>query len=161
MRRTRPPESVTDPASGGIRWFKLYEDLEEFGDALAYPTRWNEQDHKWESSDVDAERRAVRATVEGYAAAANDIAPFWWNSWGRTWELLTVPGFLFIGKADAEIASGATGTVSVWTGTAGSETDSDENRDGYNRTGLAIGSGDWCLGMRINNQWYLEPWECA
>jgi hypothetical protein len=69
--------------------------------------------------------------------------------------------FMFIGKADAEIASGASGTVSVWTGTAGAETDSEENRDGYNRTGLAIGSGNWCLGMRINNQWYLEPWECA
>lgn len=68
---------------------------------------------------------------------------------------------VWIGKADSAIASGASGTVSIWTGTAGGEADSTFDLSGcYNRTGLQVDSGTWCRVMEINGQLYVEPWEC-
>jgi hypothetical protein len=65
-----------------------------------------------------------------------------------------------VGKADAAIASAASGTVSVWNGTAGSEADTGVNVTSYNRTGIEVGSGTWCKVISILGVLYVEPWEC-
>jgi len=66
----------------------------------------------------------------------------------------------YIGKTDSSISSAASGTVSVWTGTPGSESDSGDNITAYNRTSTTIGSGKWVKLSRVNGHWYMEPWEC-
>ena len=64
-----------------------------------------------------------------------------------------------LGKTDASHAKGASGTVSVWVGTAGSETDSTINVTAYNRF-AAVASGKWVHLTATNGQWYLDAAEC-
>lgn len=101
-----------------------------------------------------------RATALNRVADREGVAPR--TNGGRT--RYATPIFergVWIGKADAAIASGASGTVSIWTGTPGSETDSTENLTScFNRTGLDIDSGSWVRVMEINGHLYVEPWEC-
>lgn len=66
----------------------------------------------------------------------------------------------WIGKADSEIESGVGGTISVWAGEPGSETDTSENLEAFNRTGLTIDEDAWCKVTAINGHLYVEPWEC-
>jgi hypothetical protein len=67
----------------------------------------------------------------------------------------------WLGKADSAISAGSSGTISLWTGTAGSETDSGLNATSiYNRTSVDIPSGGWVHIMRVNGKFYCEPWSC-
>lgn len=67
----------------------------------------------------------------------------------------------FLGKADSAIAKGASGTVSLWAGTPGSESDSTVNQAScYNRT-ADIASGDWVVVSFMNDQPYVALLECA
>ena len=67
----------------------------------------------------------------------------------------------WIGKADGAINGGGnSGTVSVWEGPLGSETDTTFNLSVYNRTDGDIGSGDWCEVVLAHRQLYVVPWQC-
>lgn len=67
----------------------------------------------------------------------------------------------WLGKADSAINSGASGTVSLWTGTPGSESDSGSNATSvYNRTSVNIPSGGWVHIGRVNGKFYGTPWSC-
>ena len=66
---------------------------------------------------------------------------------------------LLIGKADADIAKGASGVVSVWMGEAGSEADTDWSLTAYNRS-EDVANGDWVSVTCVHGQWYLAPLEC-
>jgi hypothetical protein len=68
-------------------------------------------------------------------------------------------GFWLV-KPDANIASSASGTCSIWTGTAGSETDSTFNLTAYNRTGLQADLDQFAMAFEMNGQIYLVPWFC-
>ncbi len=60
-----------------------------------------------------------------------------------------------LGKPDAEIAAGTSGTVSVFHGTtAGSETDSGQNITAYNRSNVDIPETTW-----VHASWISEGWE--
>lgn len=63
------------------------------------------------------------------------------------------------GKADADIAKGASGTVSIWIGAGGSEADSTINITCYAR-GAAVSSGKIVKVEFINGVAYVLPWEC-
>lgn len=65
-----------------------------------------------------------------------------------------------LGKADSAISSGASGTISIYTGTPGSETDSTTNVTAFNRTSATIPSGGWAHVVTINGNRYAEPWSC-
>lgn len=67
----------------------------------------------------------------------------------------------WLGKTDAQITKGgATGTVSVWSGTPGSETDTTFNITGvYNRF-ATVGSGKWVIVRRLHRKPYLAQAEC-
>lgn len=66
----------------------------------------------------------------------------------------------YIGKADAGINKGASGTVSIWIGTPGSESDSTVNISScYNRT-ANISSGNWVTVQFINGHPYVAKLEC-
>jgi hypothetical protein len=67
----------------------------------------------------------------------------------------------WLGKADGDIDAAASGTISLWTGTPGSETDSTSNATSvYNRTSVDIPSGGWVHIIRVNGKFYCEPWSC-
>jgi hypothetical protein len=66
---------------------------------------------------------------------------------------------LLIGKADAAIANGASGTCSVWMGAAGSEADTTWNVTAFNRS-ADIAEGEWASITCVHGQWYLAPLEC-
>lgn len=79
------------------------------------------------------------------------------------WEMIPQPGYQqVIGKTDSAVSAGSSGTVSVWTGTPGSEADSSDNISSVrNRTGIDIASGDWVIVTYIGGNPYMEPWTCA
>lgn len=66
---------------------------------------------------------------------------------------------LLVGKADADISKGSSGTVSVYTGSAGSETDSGINVTA-SALGAAITSAKWVTVAVNENGYYVGPWEC-
>ncbi len=63
-----------------------------------------------------------------------------------------------LGKADADIAKGSSGTVSIY-GTS-SETDVTCNLT-CKALGAAITAAKWVTVENINGIWYVGPWECA
>ena len=65
-----------------------------------------------------------------------------------------------IGKPDADIAKGASGTVSVWSGEPGSETDTGENLTGYAKA-RAVTAGKFVVltQPRGVSGWYVDCWE--
>jgi len=70
------------------------------------------------------------------------------------------PVAAYLGKADGAIAVAASGTVDIWIGTAGSETNSTVEITGcYNRT-TAIASGDWVTVTYLNGQPYVALLTC-
>lgn len=63
-------------------------------------------------------------------------------------------------KTDAAHAKGATGTVSIYSGTKGSETDTGENIEGvYNRF-ADLATGKWALAFPVDSGWELWAGEC-
>lgn len=64
-----------------------------------------------------------------------------------------------IGKPDADIAKGSTGTVSVWMGASGSEAVTE-----YDITcralGAAVTGSKYAVLFFRNGVWYVGPWEC-
>ena len=65
------------------------------------------------------------------------------------------PTRLIVGKADSAISKSTTGTISVYSGTRGSETDTTKNITAYNRM-ADIASGAWVLCEW--SDWYAN-WE--
>lgn len=73
---------------------------------------------------------------------------------------LTLYEPLMLGKPDADIAKGDTGTVSVWEGRAGSR--SDQGRDvEATATGAALTAGKWVFLTWIEDDWEVSPYECG
>jgi hypothetical protein len=66
----------------------------------------------------------------------------------------------WLGKTDASHAKGATGTVSVWSGTPGSETDTTFNITSVYNRGISAGSGKWVGVARLHRKPYLTWIEC-
>ena len=64
-----------------------------------------------------------------------------------------------IGKTDSSIAKNASGTVSIYSGTAGSETDTAESVTAFNKF-ANVGSGKWVMCTLIGSVWYLSAAEC-
>lgn len=63
-------------------------------------------------------------------------------------------------KTDAAIAKGTSGTVSVYSGPPGSETDTGRNVTAFNRF-ANVGSGKWVLVVTIAGRRYLSAAECG
>lgn len=64
-----------------------------------------------------------------------------------------------LGKTDSSHAKGASGTVSIWTGTPGSETDSGVNVTAFNKF-ANIASDKWVWIDHNGFGWYLTAGEC-
>ena len=63
------------------------------------------------------------------------------------------------GKTDAEHAKGASGVVSIYSGTKGSETDTNRNVTAYNTFGT-IAISKWVFVEWIDGGWELYAAEC-
>ncbi len=65
-----------------------------------------------------------------------------------------------LGKTDSSINKGASGTVSIWDGPEGSESDTGNNVTGvYNRF-ANVGSGKWVIVIFFRGKKYLIGAEC-
>lgn len=73
---------------------------------------------------------------------------------GNGWYVASDCPACLLGKTDAAVAEGASVTVSVWGGTAGSETDTTANVTAWNRLS-AIASGSWVLLLRVHSTWQI------
>lgn len=63
------------------------------------------------------------------------------------------PGALIgIGKSDGSISNRASGTISIWNGTFGSESDTGDNQTMFN-LGPAVVASDWVMWQVINAQY--------
>jgi hypothetical protein len=65
-----------------------------------------------------------------------------------------------IGKPDADIAKGASGTVSIWEGEPGSEVDTGDNETATAKA-RGVTSGKFVTLTRLpgNDNWYVDCWE--
>ncbi len=68
-------------------------------------------------------------------------------------------GGMIVGKMAGAIAKGSSGTVNVYHGAAGSETDSGSTITAYNAFG-DVAAGKWIAAAQINGTWYLIAAEC-
>jgi hypothetical protein len=64
-----------------------------------------------------------------------------------------------LGKPDANISKGSSGTVSVYMGAANSETDASIDITAC-ALGAAVTMSKWVTLAYINSTWYVFPWEC-
>jgi hypothetical protein len=62
-----------------------------------------------------------------------------------------------LGKADADIAKGSSGTVSIWSGAGGSESDTTLNVTAYALASIETCSHDWVTLENRNGVWYAVP----
>lgn len=69
-------------------------------------------------------------------------------------------GRVIIGKTDAAIAKGASGTISVWDGTQGSESDTTDNVTAYNYFG-DIAITKWVAVVETVRGYIILAAECA
>lgn len=77
------------------------------------------------------------------------------------WGLIHIGSWanIMLGKTDAAISKGASGTVSIWSGAIGSEADTGVNVTAYNRfANVAITK--WVLVVSIQGRLYLAAAEC-
>lgn len=82
-----------------------------------------------------------------------------WNDDTGRWEAITANCTQRLGKTDAAHNKGATGTVSIWSGSPGSEVDTTLNVTAYNRF-ANVASGKWVWVMHNGDGWYLTAAEC-
>jgi len=92
----------------------------------------------------------------------NDFVTAKFNQHNQTWEVITQTFVdppttydLVLGKADGNIAADSTGTVSVWSGTLGSETDSTDNITAFNSSNVQIDAGSWVLCDQNEDGYYI------
>lgn len=69
------------------------------------------------------------------------------------------PALLRLAKTDAAHNKSSSGTVSVYTGTAGSESDTGDNATAYNKF-ADLETGKWVVIARIDGDEYLVAGEC-
>lgn len=94
---------------------------------------------------------AVIATAT-YIIVTRDRNGDWWAT--------DVVGPQLLGKTDASHAKGASGTVSVWAGTPGSESDTGVNVTAYNRFS-AVATTKWVWLNHNGDGFYLVAAECT
>lgn len=73
--------------------------------------------------------------------------------------LVNISNTQLLGKSDSAITKASSGTVSIWTGTPGSESDSTVNVTAYNRF-ADVESGKWVWVSHNGYGWYLTAAEC-
>lgn len=70
------------------------------------------------------------------------------------------PPNIRLGKTDESISSDSTGTVSIYSGDVGSETDTGDNIEGYSR-GTDIDADIWVNIMARGGGYEIFPLECS
>jgi len=107
-------------------------------------------DDGWIAEETNFSPVAVRVVSTYYSFDSVVVAMVEW-----------MPHVKLLGKTDASHAQGATGTVSVWTGTKGSETDSTANVTSvYNRF-ADVATTKWVHVEWVNGGWSLTAAECS
>jgi hypothetical protein len=76
----------------------------------------------------------------------------------RIGHLLTASRFC---KPDANIASGATGTVSIWTAGPADGGASDTTRNDSGQAPVAVDAGQWCTIEVLGGDKYVLPFKCS
>jgi hypothetical protein len=134
----------------------------------AYPTSpantFVVQLQSWDFTETPGNQS--RTTKSGKYVIAHDPYDLYWpqgsrvslRKTGRHW-FIQHDQFL-LGKPDSAIAKNASGTVSVYGGTPGSETDTTYNITAWNKFVPSIASGKWVAMMPINLAWYIIAAEC-
>jgi hypothetical protein len=74
-------------------------------------------------------------------------------------ETAAAEGEVRLGKTDADHDVDTSGTVSVWSGTPGSETDTTDNITAYNRFADVV-SGSWVWCQNNGDGWYITAARC-
>lgn len=66
----------------------------------------------------------------------------------------------YLAKTSSAWSKGSSQTLTIWSGTAGSETSSGETVEAWNKF-ASVGSGKWVLLARANGTFYLVAAECT
>ena len=99
-------------------------------------------------------------TAYNYFRQVNSGDWVWCAHNGSGWYVVAKdapPGLL--GKTDAAINKATSGTVSIYAGTPGSETDTTINLTAYNKF-ANIASGKWVWIAPLDANWYITAAEC-
>lgn len=145
----RPPQIVR---------FELYDPLTAGGSAIAKVRLWNIDTEGYDTS----EQQITVYDFEGtHAGIAGDFGRAIYCRDSKRWEVIGVSSSMagLLGKTDASHAKSASGTVSVWAGTPGSESDTGTNITAYNKFS-AVASGKFVWVLNNGDGYYLVAAEC-
>lgn len=116
----------------------------------------------WRGSGASWQDTGTNITVtnrsDTYSAKSGEYLQVYETESGEFRPLL-FPSVLRLAKTDATLNKGATGTVSIYTGTALSESDTGVNATGVNKF-ANLGSGKWIVIARIDGDEYAVAGEC-
>lgn len=145
----RPPQIVR---------FELYDALALNGSALAYVRLWNIDT---EAYDTSTQQITVYDSDGTHTGFAGDLGRAIYCRDSKRWEVIGVTSTMagLLGKTDASHAKNASGTVSVWSGTPGSESDTGVNVTAYNKF-AAVASGKFVWVLNNGDGYYLVAAEC-
>jgi hypothetical protein len=141
------PQAVAAGASGLCTFAMPAPAVYETSDGTpAFGEKWGPRDGSWK----------LRKNTGGFQIAGSPDATH------GVVLVVASPMLSFVGKTDADHDKGATGTVSIYAGSLGSESDTGANMtDVYNRF-ADIASGKWvrCAWNHDGQQWELTAAEC-
>ena len=144
----RPPQIVR---------FELYDALTAGGYALANVRLWNLDTAAY---DTSAQQITVYDADGTHAGIAGDFGRAIYCRDSQRWEVIGVASSMgLLGKTNSSHAKAASGTVSVWSGTPGSESDSGLDITAYNKF-ADVASGKWVWCANNGDGWYLIAAEC-
>jgi hypothetical protein len=146
-----------------LEWIKLTEDLPPDGEADGHLCRW---DPTAKQSTEDDEAIARVVSTGGISGAVDDrvLARPLGVDGGIVWEALLIPRVPLYGVADADIASGKSGSVSIWAKNASGTMAA----TGEKKTALApwilttgkIPKGKRVWMMHMGDELHILNWEC-
>ena len=136
------------------RRFKLTATLTTGGSATCRWLKWNGS--AWV---VMSSSGTVYDANSDFFGLTDDFGVAEWFPESQRWEVVFLPTYPRLGKTDAAHGKGASGTVSIWTGTLGGETDTGVNVTAYNRF-AAVAITKWVMVAHNGVGWYLIAAEC-
>lgn len=161
----RPPYSGRNADDGiKILRFEMYDTLLPNGDGLAYTIDWDPVTEVYVKStrrrrvyDAFGLCFAIGSTAKTGGQAGDRVRAYY-NFDSRRWEAISEGWMLQrFCKPNADIAKGATGTVSIYDG----ETDTGYDAETCKALGAAVTSAKWCIFMYAKQTKYVSPWECS
>lgn len=158
----RPRYSAIGPDSGvKILRFEMYDTLTVGGSGYAYRLDWTGSGYvkstaRYTLYDGLSNCFAIGSNSKSGGQEGDRVRAYYCFD-SRRWEVFSEAWMLQRScKPNADIAKGASGTVSIYSG----ETDTGYDAESTKALAAAVTSGKWCFFEILGGNKFVAPWEC-